>query len=464
MPLTFPAYDHWILLFIGATMVIMAANLIQWGMRRERIYALYSLYIFLWVITFGGDALQLEPALMAFVRTVPFHLFSVLYLELALTFMDLASRPRLLRWYRIMQVAWLLFALPETYFNLFSSLWQTDWHETVLNSERALIMGATNLTILYTFVTYLKRNDVLARFFFVGTLALWLGEVLATVVMKMYISQGVEAVRRLPLPEHPAFIMQVGILLDLVCVSLGLSYRQRQQAHQQNRAEQQLIREREQYLRRQLEADLTVQQLKQQFTEAQMRALQSQVNPHFLFNSLNTLSALIDENPQQATDYVDELSSVYRYLLRAGDTELTALNTELTFIRSYFHLLKTRYGQSIRLEIAVAELFQEALMPPLTLQLLVENAVKHNRALADEPLTIRIGTTETGHLVVENNLQRRAVRVESNGVGLSNITDKYRLLNHPVPRIEEVDGWFRVTLPLLQSGLEGVHNQQVSVG
>ncbi|MFD1142024.1 sensor histidine kinase [Larkinella insperata] len=451
MHLTLPAYDQWILLFVGATMVIMAANLIQWIIRRERIYALYSLYIFLWVISFGTDALHLEPAVMAFVRTVPPFLFSALHLELALTFMDLNGHPRLLRWYRIMQKAWLVLALPETYFNLFSSFWQTGWHAILLDMERGLVMTATNLTILYTFLIYLKRTDVLARFFFVGTLAIWLGQVFSTIMLNRYIDQGLEVVLRLPLPKHPAFIMQVGILLDLVCVSLGLSYRQRQQTLRQVMAEQELAREREQYLRRQLEADLTVQRLKQQFTEAQMRALQSQVNPHFLFNSLNTLSALIEENPQQATDYVDELSSVYRYLLRAGDSELTSLSVELTFIQSYFHLLKTRYGRSVCPEIAVADALQDALIPPLTLQLLVENAVKHNRALLEEPLTIRICTTETGHLLVENNIQRRAVRVESNGVGLSNITDKYRLLNHPAPRIEEAGGWFRVTLPLVQT-------------
>lgn len=186
-----------------------------------------------------------------------------------------------------------------------------------------------------------------------------------------------------------------------------------------------------------------------------MRALQSQVNPHFLFNSLNSLSSISEENPQQATEYVDELSSEYRYLLRAGEQELTTLSIELSFIQSYFHLLKTRYGSSVRPELAVAEGCHDALIPPLTLQLLVENAVKHNRALPEEPLTIRIRTTEDGQLVVENNLQRRNVRVDSNGVELSNITDKYRLLNRfnldgpIILLIEEIEGWFRVTLPLL---------------
>lgn len=260
-----------------------------------------------------------------------------------------------------------------------------------------------------------------------------------------------------PAAAHsPRFIGQLGLLLDIACVSLGLSYRQRRETHRQMLAEQELLREREQSLRRQLQADLALQQLKQEHTEAQMRALQSQVNPHFLFNSLNSLSSLIDENPQQATEYVDELSSVYRYLLRAADQELTTLSVELNFIQSYFHLLKTRYGNSVRPEM-VANAYHDALIPPLTLQLLVENAVKHNRALPDEPLLIRIRTTEDGQLVVENNMQRRNVRVESNGVGLSNITDKYRLLERPLPLIEENEGWFRVTLSLL-SATQAVDN------
>jgi sensor histidine kinase YesM len=441
-------YPTWLLLYAGALSSILVANLIQWISHRERIYILYSGYITIWLITFICAYITLPPLVFAFVGTVSLPLFSILYFELAVYLLNLADRPRLLRWIRMLQWGLVVATLPEVYFHFFSSLWQTDWHETQLNISRFIIFVVTSFTIIYTVGTFARSTDKLARFFVSGTIALLVGEVVATSILLHY---GPVRVRTLDLPLKPEFIMQIGILIDLACVSLGLAYRQRQQTKRQIMVEQELIREREQRVRQRLEADLTLERLKQEKTEMQMRALQSQVNPHFLFNSLNTLSSLIDENPDQATDYVDELSSVYRYLLRAADNELTTIRVELNFIQSYFHLLKTRFGSSITIDVSVSELQSEAMIPPLTLQLLVENAVKHNIVLPDQPLSIRIYTTNSDELVVENNMQRRMVRVESNGVGLSNIADKYRLLNRPAPRIEEIDGWFRVTLPLLQS-------------
>lgn len=449
MPSFLPTYNHWILLFLGATTVILTANLIQWIVRRERIYGLYTLYILLWLLAFGLDNVPITP-LKAFIHTVNVHFFAWLYLEIAITFLRLKTRTALLRWYRIVQKGIVIVALPEVYFNLFSSAWQTQWHETQLNSMRVLVVSVVYLTILYTVIKYVRFTDLLARFFIAGTLALWITQLIGVFIISYYAgNERLVTFSDLPSPIHPGFLIQLGILLDMACVSLGLSYRQQQRAMQQVRAEQELIREREQHLRQQLQSDLALQQLKQQHTEAQMRALQSQVNPHFLFNALNTLSALIDENPSQATDYVDELSSVYRYLLRSADQELTTLSNEIAFIQSYFHLLKTRFGDGVRPELSITPNYNDALIPPLTLQLLVENAVKHNRVLPEEPLFIRIFTTKQEQLVVENNMQRRNVRVESNGVGLNNIADKYRLLERSLPLIEEKEGWFRVTLSLL---------------
>ncbi|CCH02744.1 Sensor protein lytS [Fibrella aestuarina BUZ 2] len=449
MAFPLPTYEQWLLLFTGGATIMLAANLVQWVIRRERIYLLYSGYILVWVVSFGIQFID-EPAhIIAFLRTINLPLFSLLYLELAIVFLNLAPHTRLMRWYRIMQWTWFVMTVPTVYFNLFSSLWQTDWHAIWLASCRIAVILGTNLTIVYSFCTQVKQTDKLARFFVVGTIALWIGEILAVVSVLTHSGLSAKEMESLPLPINLGFLMQVGILLDLACVSLGLSYRQHQQAIRQLMAEQELMRAREQHLRQQLQADLALQKLRQQHTEAQMRALQSQVNPHFLFNALNTLSALIDENPRQATDYVDELSTVYRYLLRAADQELAPLSTELDFIQSYFHLLKTRFGNGVQPAIRVAESFMDACVPPLTLQLLVENAVKHNRVLPEEPLTICIRTSAAGQLIVENNRQPRTVRVESNGVGLSNIAEKYQLLNQPLPRIEEVDGWFRVTLPLV---------------
>ncbi|WP_324677080.1 sensor histidine kinase [Hymenobacter sp. GOD-10R] len=434
-------YQQWLLLFEGASAVILAANFIQWVVSRDRIYALYSGYILLWSGFFGFVQL-LSPFLTRVVASVFLPVFSILFVELAVVFLNLKAQPRQMRWFRAGQWAMIGVAALELYFYFFTSFWQTPWHEYQLNVSRII----TLLLTAYVFVVYARAPNRLASFFIAGTGLLLLGEMVGVALVLRY---GIGATT-LPMPYNGQFLMQVAILCDIVSVSLGLSYRQRQQAVQRVLVEQELDREREQRLRQQLEADLTLQQLKQQHTDAQMKALQSQVNPHFLFNSLNTLSSLIDENPPQAITYVDELSSVYRYLLRASDRELTPLSVELSFIQSYFHLLKTRYDSSICPEIDVAEEHTNALVPPLTLQLLVENAVKHNRALPEEPLTIRIRTTAMGQLAVENNIQRRNVRVESNGVGLANIADKYCLLNQPAPLIEEVEGWFRVTLPLLK--------------
>ncbi len=180
-------------------------------------------------------------------------------------------------------------------------------------------------------------------------------------------------------------------------------------------------------------------------------SLKAQVNPHFLFNSLNTLSALVDENPRLASAFVDEMSSVYRYLLRSNQAELLPLRAELSFIQSYFHLLKTRHGTGISLFIEVSEAAQQTLIPPLTLQLLVENAVKHNRILPEEPLTIELKTTDEGQLLVRNSLQRREQRALSNQVGLANILNKYALLRQPAPFIADDGLTFSVYLPLIQS-------------
>ncbi|MVM28544.1 hypothetical protein GO755_00770 [Spirosoma sp. HMF4905] len=197
----------------------------------------------------------------------------------------------------------------------------------------------------------------------------------------------------------------------------------------------------------------TIQREKDEMTKIQWQtrfhSLKNQVNPHFLFNSLNSLSALIDESPGQAIQFVDELSKMYRYLLQSNERELVLLSTELSFIESYAHLLQTRYGTGICVQVTVSEQYMNHLLPPLTLQLLVENAVKHNIVMAGRPLLIEIDTTQTGQLRVRNNLQRKNVVVISNGIGLSNISAKYQMLTPNGISIQENNGHFTVLLPLL---------------
>ena len=211
------------------------------------------------------------------------------------------------------------------------------------------------------------------------------------------------------------------------------------------------------------------EKLKKENLKGKLQGLKSQVNPHFLFNSLNSLSSLIADEPQRAEQFVDQMARVYRYMLQsnrpAGDEpttddgdELTTLDAEMTFIDSYYHLLKTRHGAGLHLDVQVPEPCRQYRLPPLTLQLLVENAVKHNVILSSRPLYINILITADGHLQVCNNLQKKTTRhelnrVESTQVGLANIRAKYQLLAQTEPVIEPGPDYFKVTLPLLKKNL-----------
>jgi two-component system LytT family sensor kinase len=190
------------------------------------------------------------------------------------------------------------------------------------------------------------------------------------------------------------------------------------------------------------------QELKKANLQSQLDSLKMQINPHFLFNNLNSLSSLITTDAEQADIFLNELSSVYRYLLQQNNRDLCPLSDEITFINAYFHLLKTRYGSGISMETAVDDWYMSHLIPPLTLQLLFENAIKHNVILAECPLTIRLYTRE-GRLYVENNRQAKRTIVHSNGIGLQNILMKYRLLGQSSVIIRDDEQTFSVSMPLL---------------
>ena len=193
------------------------------------------------------------------------------------------------------------------------------------------------------------------------------------------------------------------------------------------------------------------EQLKKENLQSQLEGLKGQVNPHFLFNSLNSLSSLIGDDPDKAEKFLDEMSKVYRYLLRTNEEGLTTLDAEMQFIYSYFHLLKTRYGDGLDMETIIDERYGNYLIPPLTLQMLVENAVKHNMILKNSPLKILIMTTNSGRLVVSNNLQRKDRMVSSNKVGLTNIVNKYRLMKQEEISVRDDGKEFAVVVPLIQN-------------
>jgi two-component system LytT family sensor kinase len=179
--------------------------------------------------------------------------------------------------------------------------------------------------------------------------------------------------------------------------------------------------------------------------------LKQKVNPHFLFNCFNTLSSLITEDKESADKFLDELSKVYRYLLRSNENDLSTLDNEIKFIQSYCELLQTRHRDSLRFDIRVDPQFYNYRIPTLSLQLLVENVVKHNSMSRQQPVTISIRSTRDGYLVVENTLIKKLKKSDSTGIGLYSIREKYKLLERNDVKIEEVkDDRFTVNLPLLQ--------------
>lgn len=192
------------------------------------------------------------------------------------------------------------------------------------------------------------------------------------------------------------------------------------------------------------------EQLQQLSLQQEFDSLKSQVNPHFLFNCFNTLSSLITEDKEAAETFLNELSKVYRYLLRNNRTSMTTLENELRFIQSYFQLLKTRHGEdALQLHIEVDKRYEQYVLPSSSLQLLVENAVKHNIVSKSSPLIIDIFTAAGNILVVNNNLQTKQSKPMSTKIGLENIRTKYDLINQPGFQVLVDTKNFSVILPLI---------------
>ena len=205
------------------------------------------------------------------------------------------------------------------------------------------------------------------------------------------------------------------------------------------------------YFRKWKSVELQAEMLKKENLQTQLDSLKQQVNPHFLFNSLNTLSSLMRKDVDRAELFLDELSKVYRYLLRNNDGELIELSNELQFIQSFFHLMKTRFGNSLEMETHINESCKDLLLPPLTLQMLIENAIKHNIIDKSHPLVITLQTDESCRLLVKNNLRKKTINLASNKIGLNNISAKYKLLGQEDIEIIETEQNFIVSIPLIKT-------------
>lgn len=194
--------------------------------------------------------------------------------------------------------------------------------------------------------------------------------------------------------------------------------------------------------------EVVEQKLIAKSANAQFESLKNQLDPHFLFNSLNVLSSLIDENPTQAQRFTASMSKIYRYVLEQKDKELVTVEEEIEFAKIYCDLLKTRFEDSVSFEFKVNESDLKFFVVPLALQLLLENCIKHNFATSTKPLNIKI-YSENGYLFIENNLQHREQVKESAGIGLSNIVQRYSILTKQNVFIEKSSDFFRVKIPIL---------------
>jgi sensor histidine kinase YesM len=186
--------------------------------------------------------------------------------------------------------------------------------------------------------------------------------------------------------------------------------------------------------------------LKQQSLQNELSALKNQINPHFLFNSLNSLNSLVREN-KKATMFVNKLSFMYRYILQSGERNLVSLKEELKFLDSYVYLIDTRYRNRFSIQINIDEMWLNQEIPVLALQLLVENAVKHNEISEGNPLQVKL-FVEDNYLIVENKIKPRTSFIDSTGQGLVNIDKRYVLLKEKHIVISNVNGFFKVKLPL----------------
>lgn len=180
-------------------------------------------------------------------------------------------------------------------------------------------------------------------------------------------------------------------------------------------------------------------------------ALKNQVNPHFLFNSFSVLSSLIHENQDLASEFLDKLSKMYRYMLDNRDNQMVSLKKEVQFMKSYIFLLKARHEESLQIDIDLDLDEESYYVPTLSLQMLIENAIKHNNFSKSNPLTIRIFNEEDGYLVVENELRTKKQEIQSTKVGLENIKNRYNYQSEKRVIISESDSHFTVKLPILTS-------------
>lgn len=194
---------------------------------------------------------------------------------------------------------------------------------------------------------------------------------------------------------------------------------------------------------------LEAEELKRMTAQAELQLVKSQINPHFLFNNLNVLSALVMKNNSDANRFIEEFSKVFRYILNNHDKELVDVKTELNYIKPYIFLLQKRFAEGLHIEVNIPQDKERFYIIPASLQMLIENAIKHNIVSKSRPLHIDVHVNGNNTIVVSNNLQLRESIDSSTKIGLKNIIKRYLLVSDRKVEVYKDDAAFTVTLPLL---------------
>lgn len=197
------------------------------------------------------------------------------------------------------------------------------------------------------------------------------------------------------------------------------------------------------------ESLLAAERLQKEHLQSNLSNLRAQLDPHFMFNSLNVLSSLIRTDPARAEQFVDDFARVYRYLLDVKNEMAVPLKEELAFVERYLNLQKIRFKEGLQYRVNINPEHLNLYLPPLSLQEMVGNAIKHNIISTEHPLKLELRSNGSG-IVVENNVQQRTSGVESTGIGLQNLRERYRYLSPEAPNFELADGKYKAHLPLIK--------------
>lgn len=200
------------------------------------------------------------------------------------------------------------------------------------------------------------------------------------------------------------------------------------------------------YKNKQLEAE----ELLRMNTQAQLQSIRSQINPHFLFNNLNVLSSLVLTDKSEANSFIEAFSKVYHYILRNQDKELIQLQKEIDFLEPYMYLLQQRFPNSVELKTEIDDRWKNTYVVPVALQMLVENAIKHNVLSTKTPLQIKIKANGTNSIEITNNLHPKINKEPSSNIGLTNINQRYELVTGKQIKVSSSEHEFKVLLPLIE--------------